>query len=70
MILKKIAGRRDIVEIMKNGSVLVERDVLLNMYNHCVNGDDILSFLMLDFNAPSEHQFRHNFNRVFKYRTL
>ena len=64
MILKKISGRRDIVEIMKNGAVIVERDTLLRMYNHCINGDDILSFLLIDFNAPSEHQFRHNFTRV------
>ena len=64
MILKKIAGRRDIVEILKYSSVMVDRDTLLRIYYHCVNSDDILSFLLIDFNAPSEHQLRHNFDRV------
>jgi ABC-type dipeptide/oligopeptide/nickel transport system ATPase component len=64
LILKKINGKRDVVEILKNGSITAERDELLRMYAHVVSGDDILSFLMIDFDAKGEHQYRHNFDRI------
>ena len=64
LILKKIAGKRDILSILRNGSLHADKQELLNMYEFCVSGDDILSFLMIDFNAKQEHQFRHNFLRV------
>jgi ABC-type dipeptide/oligopeptide/nickel transport system ATPase component len=64
LILKKIAGKRDILTILRNGSLNAEKEELLKMYKHTVSGDDILSFLLIDFNAKAEHQFRHNFNKV------
>ena len=64
LILKKIAGKRDVLSILRNGSLHAEKEELLNMYQFCVSGDDILSFLMIDFNAKQEYQFRLNFLHV------
>ena len=64
LILKKINGKRDIRAILGNASLGAGREELLAMYNFCVTGGDMLSFLMVDFNAKSEHQFRHNFLKV------
>lgn len=64
LILKKISGKRDILAILRNASLGAEKEELLAMYNFCVSGGDMLSFLMIDFNAKPEHQFRHNFLKV------
>ena len=64
LILKKIAGKRDILGILRNGSLHADKEELLNMYEFCVSGDDILSFLMIDFNTKQEYQFHINFLHV------
>jgi ABC-type dipeptide/oligopeptide/nickel transport system ATPase component len=64
LILKKISGKRDILAILRNASLGAEKEELLAMYEFCVSGNNMLSFLMIDFNAKPEHQFRHNFLKV------
>jgi ABC-type dipeptide/oligopeptide/nickel transport system ATPase component len=64
LILKKISGKRDILAILRNASLGAEKEELLAMYNFCVSGNNMLDFLMIDFNAKPEHQFRHNFLKV------
>ena len=64
LVLKKIAGKRDVLSILRNGSLHADKEELLNMYQFCVNGNDILSFLMIDLEAKQEYQFRLNFLHV------
>lgn len=64
LILKKISGKRDILSILRNASLSAERDELLRMYEFCVHGDDVLGFLLIDYNARPEHQFRNKFLNV------
>jgi len=65
LILKKINGKRDIANILRETSINAESDQLLNMFKHCVKTkDDIANFLLIDLAGPEEQRFRKNFCEI------
>ena len=52
LILRKINGKRDASNILRETSIDATTKQLLNLYNACCDPDDIQGFLFLDFNAP------------------
>ena len=63
LILKSISKTQEVKSILRDGSLDVNKEELLKMYQFCISGDN-LTFLMIDFNAKEEHQFRLNFLQV------
>jgi hypothetical protein len=62
IILKKSNGVSDIKAILKDYTLSADKEQLLNMYNACVNNDDVCSFFMIDLQAKKEKAYRYQFN--------
>ena len=60
MILRKVPSSRDITAILKECSLGVSKNELINIHQHCV-GKSITEFLLIDFNCDPEFAFRKNF---------
>ena len=63
LILRKVPSSRDIGAILKECSLGVDKNELVNIYKHCV-GKSITEFLLIDFNCDPEFAFRKNFHDV------
>ena len=68
LILRKINGKRDAREILRECSVDATIPQLLNMYEACCNPDDITAFLFIDLSAPDCYRFRFRFDTILNAR--
>lgn len=59
IIIKKLANNRDLMRILDEYNLGIDRDVLLKMYNYCCRTNE--NFMMVDLGAPSEEKFRCNY---------
>lgn len=64
LILRKINGKRDASNILRETSIDASPKQLLNIYEACCDPKDITSFLLIDFSAPEEHRFRYKFDTI------
>jgi ABC-type dipeptide/oligopeptide/nickel transport system ATPase component len=64
MIIRKVNGKRDISNILRETSLDTTAKVLTNMYKACCDPDDIKAFLLIDYNAPEEHRFRYKLGTI------
>lgn len=62
ILMKKLTSTRDLVMVMKDCSLGLEKDELLQLYKHCTS--DPRSFLMIDVQTEPEKRFRKNFNEL------
>ena len=62
IILKKLNSTKDLNMIMKDFSLGLEKDYLLELYKFCT--DDMGSFLLVDVDVPPEQRFRKGFLNV------
>ena len=69
LILRKIPSSRDIVAILKECSLSVSKEQLNQLYNHAVT-KSITNFLLIDFGADPELQFRKNFDEILNVNNL
>ena len=63
LILRKMAGKRDVSHILRDVYLEVNKEEFLKMYQFCTEGDNP-GFLMIDLCAREEHKFRLNFLHV------
>lgn len=59
IILKKLNSTKDLNMIMKDFSLGLEKDYLIELYKFCT--DDMGSFLLVDVDVPPEQRFRKGF---------
>lgn len=64
LILRKINGKTDTGNILRDCSINATTQQLLNVYEACCDPNDITTFLLIDFNAPEEDRFRFRFNKI------
>lgn len=62
IILKKLNSTKDLNMIMKDFSLGLEKDYLIELYKFCT--DDMGSFLLVDVDVPPEQRFRKGFFNV------
>lgn len=63
LILKKISGKRDILSILRNHSLSLEKEILMKIYQYCVS-DNVVDFLLIDLNEKPEKAYRKGFNKI------
>jgi hypothetical protein len=63
IILRKIPSSRDVNGILKEFSLGVNKEELINIYQFCVQ-KSITSFLLIDLNVDPDQAFRRNFSDV------
>lgn len=64
LILRKINGKRDCANILRETSINATSKQLLDLYETCCPPDDITSFLLIDFSAPEEARFRYGLDKI------
>jgi hypothetical protein len=64
MILRKLVGKRDIDDILRQTSTGVNKDQLRNMYAYCCPENDITQFLLIDYTANESMRFRKGFSEI------
>jgi ABC-type dipeptide/oligopeptide/nickel transport system ATPase component len=64
LILRKINGKRDGANILRETSIDATTKQLLNIYETCCNPNQIEDFLFIDFNAPEKARFRYKFKTI------
>lgn len=62
IILKKLNSSKDLVMIMKDFSLGLEKEELLEIYKFCT--DDFTNFLMVDIDVPPEKRFRKGYFNI------
>jgi hypothetical protein len=67
IILKKIGSEADIKRVLKDYSLGVDADILMNIYKFALQGEKT-NFLLIDIDASEENKFRKNFD-VIKMKT-
>lgn len=63
VFLKKISSMRDILTVMRDHNLNMEKEELIHLYQHCT--DNIKNFLMIDLEAPAHNRFRRNFDEIY-----
>ena len=58
LILRKINGKRDAANILRETSIDATTQQLLNLYEATCDPKNITAFLLIDFNAPENARFR------------
>ena len=69
LILRKVPSMRDIVSILRECSLSINKDQLMKLYNNAVT-KSITNFLLIDFNVDPEMQFRKNFDEILSVTNL
>lgn len=64
LILRKINGKTDARNILRDCSINATTQQLLNVYEACCDPNDITAFLFIDFNAPERDRFRYRFDTI------
>ena len=62
IILKKLNSTKDLVMIMKDFSLGLEKEELIDLYKYCT--EDFTSFLLVDIDVPPEQRFRQGYFNV------
>ena len=62
-ILRKIAGKRDINNILREMSLAADKEQLQNMFNYSATAD-ISTFLLIDLKANDDKRFRKGLSEV------
>lgn len=62
IFIKKLANNRDLMRILQEYNLGLEKETLMNMYNFCCRANE--DFLMIDLCAPAEMKFRRNYLEV------
>lgn len=62
IIIKKLANNRDLMRILSEYNLGLDKDTLLRMYNYCCRENQ--DFLMVDLGAPAESKFRRNYLEI------
>lgn len=70
LILRKINGKRDASNILRETSINATTKQLLNIYEACCNPNDITTFLLIDYSSPEESRFRYKFDTVLNIRNF
>ena len=70
LILRKINGKRDASNILRETSIDMTTQKLLSLYETCCDPKDITKFLLIDFNADEEARFRFGFDRIIDVKTF
>lgn len=64
LILRKINGKRDAGNILRETSINATTKELLDLYEVCCDPNDITSFLLIDFNAHEDARFRFGLDKI------
>lgn len=64
MIIRKVNGKRDISNILRETALETTTKILTNMYEACCDPEDITAFLLIDYNAPEKHRFRYKLGTI------
>lgn len=64
LILRKINGKTDASNILRDCSISATTKQLINIYEACCDPNDIRTFLLIDFNAPEDGRFRYKFDTI------
>ena len=64
LILRKINGKRDGANILRETSIDSTTKQLLNIYETCCDPNNIEDFLFIDFNAPEKARFRYKLKTI------
>lgn len=62
IILKKLNSTKDLTMIMRDFSLGLEKDELIDLYKQCT--DDFQSFLLVDIDVPPEQRFRQGYFNI------
>jgi ABC-type dipeptide/oligopeptide/nickel transport system ATPase component len=62
ILMKKLTSTRDLVMVMKDLSLGLEKKELLDLYKHCTSTQQ--DFLMIDVQTEPEKRFRKNFSEL------
>lgn len=62
IFIKKLANNRDLMRILQEYNLGLEKETLMNMYNFCCRSNE--DFLMIDLSAPAERKFRRNYLEI------
>lgn len=62
IILKKLNSTKDLVMIMKDFSLGLEKEELIDLYKFCT--EDFKSFLLVDIDVPPEQRFRQGYFNI------
>ena len=62
-ILRKLAGKRDINNILREMSLSADKEQLLNMFNYSATAD-ISTFLLIDLKANDDKRFRKGLTEI------
>ena len=69
LILRKVPSSRDIVSIIRECSMGIDKEQLMKLYNYAVT-KSITNFLLIDFNVDPELMFRKNFDEILNINNL
>jgi ABC-type dipeptide/oligopeptide/nickel transport system ATPase component len=64
MIIRKVNGKRDISNILRETALETTTKILTNIYEACCDPDDITAFLLIDYNAPEKNRFRYKLGTI------
>lgn len=64
LILRKINGKRDAENILRDCTINATTKQLVDIYDACCNPKDITTFLFIDFGAPESDRFRYKFDII------
>ena len=69
LILRKVPSSKDIVSIIRECSMTIDKEQLMKLYNYAVT-KSITNFLLIDFNVDPELMFRKNFDEILNVNNL
>ena len=67
IVLKKLNSTKDLTMIMRDFSLGLEKEELLDIYKFCT--DDFTNFLMVDIDVPPEKRFRKGYFHIINVPT-
>lgn len=62
IFIKKLANNRDLMRILQEYNLGLDKETLMNIYNFCCRNNE--DFLMIDLSAPAERKFRKNYLEI------
>lgn len=66
LILRKVSSNRDIMNILKESSMGINKETLIRVFNMAVQ-DEITNFLLIDLKVDPKMAFRSGFDKIIKY---
>jgi hypothetical protein len=64
IFLKKLMSVRDLAFVIKDFSLVDNKEELFKIYDYCVGDGNPVNFLFVDLNAPEERRFRKCFSEI------